>query len=298
MLNITNKTVELNFEDVTEYAEFSAGIKSTNSTAKTDLNKYRETSKWNGCSYEEAQRRIKQGNAELVSELHGKIHVMQAMIEQEQRGVVRDVEGDYFDVGDVLQGEPECWRREEMGEVKPVVPVWVNFGMHCGITKEVICNRGAAVVALVDELQNQGYIVDLHIVHSTDFGNGIKFHMNIKVGTNPVDIDEIAYLLVDVSNLRRIAFTVLERLIYDDEYKAVLTKNKAMPSDWAKSVLGRPCEYILDDLFASGLSGFYFCSSNHDDFDSRYYGTLEKAKDHVLDMVKDFEDNAEQVIVG
>ena len=239
-----------------------------------------------GGSWEDAVTQALTGNPWLVKSFFDGVNVLNAMIEEEELGEIRDVTGEYFDVADYLAGEPEVFRRDEWGYKKQVVPVYANFGMNGGIQKYVIRNRGCGIVALCDELVRSGFIVDLRLVegaedHGMSF-KGYDIYTNIKVRLDPLDLDTAAFIIANPLCLRRLWFAVVEK-----------TTNQKHCGNY-----GQPCEYDLSDIFESGLSGFYFTSSNHSSFNEWNYRNLNATKDHILKMIEEFKQSPEQVILG
>lgn len=266
--------------DFVEFAEGNPYYQKSRSHKNTA-----ETIEFSGGSWEDAVRQAKTGNPELVQELFNGVNIINAMIEEERIGEIRDVAGEYFDVADFLSGEPEVFRREEFGEKKPVVPVYANFAMNSGVSNTIIRNRGCGIIALCDELAKGGFIVDLNMVKSDDYyPRGIIYHTKIKAALDPLDLDTAAFIVANPMCHRRLWFAILERC----------EKEKNCGS------YGRPGEYDLDEIFATGLSGFYFTSSNHSLFkdNRKKYKTLEGTKDHIMNMVERFKEKAEQVILG
>ena len=266
----------MRFDSTLEYAEFSGKCPEDATARKSSAEKNR----WSGGTYKQAQEQVRSGNPELVQRMFEGTEIVNSLIESEKNGEIRDVTGEYFDVSDFLSGEPEVFRRQENDGTKPVVPVWVNFGMLCDIEPETIINRGSAIVALVDELQTNGYIVDLRVVKGTDHFLG-KIYCDIKLRTDPVDLDELAFLIANPLNLRRIWFGCLE--------------SWRQTSMWS---MGSTVEYDLEEWFESGLSGFYFVGSSHRLFKESNYSSIENAKDHIMQMITQVQESAEQVILG
>ena len=244
----------------------------------------RDMVKFSGGTWEDAIKQARTGNPELVQSFFEGVNVLSAMIEQDKVGEIRDVSGEYFDVADFLSGEPEVFRREEYGEHRQVVPVYANFSMSCWVKNSTIRNRGCGIIALCDELCKSGFIVDLRLVEACS-GNGDfegEFYTSIKVGLDPLDLDTAAFVIANPLCLRRLWFAVLEHAT-DQRYCGGY---------------GTPQEYDLSDIFDSGLSGFYFTSSCHKVFNSDNYNTLEATKDHIMAMINEFKESAEQVILG
>lgn len=271
----------LEFDDILDLVEYSeSGPQDGYSRCNAE-----KRVKFSGGTWEDAVKQAKTGNPELVKSFFDGVNVLNAMIEEEKCGEMRDVTGEYFDVAEYLSGEPECFRRDEMGERRQVVPVYANFAMNWRVSNEVIRNRGCGIIALCDELFRSGFIVDLRLVQCArgDWGDfDGKYYTSVKVGLDPLDLDTAAFIVANPLCHRRIFFGMLEHVL-----------NKSECGGY-----GTPDEYDLSDLFDSGLSGFYFVSSNHSRFFSSNYRTLEATKRHVLKMIDEFKESAEQVIVG
>lgn len=237
---------------------------------------------FSGGTWEDAVSQAKTGNPELVTELFNGVNIINAMIEEDRIGEIRDVTGEYFDVADFLSGEPEVFRRDDYGDQRHVVPVYANFAMNCNISNTVIKNRGCGIIALCDELAKSGFIVDLNMCKSDEYDKKV-YYTKIKLSIDPLDLDSAAFIVANPM-CRRLWFSVLERC-----------ENRSNCGGY-----GYPGEYDLDEIFATGLSGFYFTSSNHSLFsrNREKYETIEGTKDHILDMVARFKDKAEQVILG
>lgn len=263
------------FDDIIEFAEY------TDEVPEYNHSKGNSDNEWCGGTFEDAMTQAKTGNPELVEKLFDGVNVIEAMINEDAVGEIRDVTGEYFDVGDYLSGEPEVFRRDEYGNQKPVIPVYANFAMNGGQSTDMIMKRGCAIVALVDELEKSGFIVDLNLVHVVDYCKG-KTYTKIKVRTNPLDLDTVAFIMANPLCLRRLWFAVLEQIA-----------DKPNCNEY-----GYPSEYDLPDLFSSGISGFYFVSSNHYMYSERYWKSLKSAKEHIMDMVDRFKKNPAQVILG
>ena len=276
-MNIVSDSAKtmLYFDDILDYVEYC------NAVPEKNYSKSRTDNKWCGGTFAEAVKQATTGNPDLVKDFFDGVNIIQAMIEEEKNGEIRDVTGEYFDVADYLSGEPEVFRRDEYGERKPVVPVYANFSMRCDISTDVIKNRGIAITALCDELSKSGFIVDLNVVHAVSY-SGKYYYTKIKLQNDPLDIDTLAFCVANPMCLRRLWFALLENVT----------------NDRSCGGYGSPREYDLQEIFDTGLSGFYFTSSGHNVFRSGNYSSLENAKTHVLAMIEKFKDSAEQVILG
>ena len=158
--DIDRNSKHYEFSDIIDFAEYAEAIPDDYHAKNNDDEDFTE---WAGGTWEEALAQARTGNPELVKQLFDGVNVINAMIEEEKVGEIRDVTGEYFDVADYLSGEPEVFRRDEYGERKPVVPVYASFSMNWRTSNDVIRNRGCAIVALCDELARSGFIVDLNL---------------------------------------------------------------------------------------------------------------------------------------
>ena len=157
-----NKTI-WDFDGIGDVVEFS----NSNSVwdESSSSRRIREDSSFVNGTYEDAIEQAKFGNPDLVKVMYDGVEVLNAMIEKDGVAFSRDVTGEFFDVGDFLTGEPECWwRDDELAGRRQVIPVYASISMDCNVTQEQIRNRGCAIVALCDMLQQNGFIVDLKIV--------------------------------------------------------------------------------------------------------------------------------------
>lgn len=126
-----------------------------------------------------------------------------------------EVTGQFFDVGLVLSGEPECWlalAEEECGS--KVVTVGINACISGSINKRTIIERGAAVCALVKLLESQGKSVRVTygMGLSTGHGKGDKLQLEVtlKREGDPLDLDTLAFWLVCPDAFRRLCFRFIE----------------------------------------------------------------------------------------
>lgn len=266
------------FEGVGAYAEFAiAGPSDGYSRVDTE-----DRVKFSGGTWAEAVSQAQIGNPELVQEIAFGTSKISEMLHADSLGWMRDVTGDFFDVADYLSGEPEVFRRQEFVEQKPVIPVYASFSMSCNISNKIIKNRGCAIVALCDELQKAGYIVDLRLVHCVVYA-GKRRVTNIKIANDPFDLDAVAFVLANPLCLRRVYFAFLEN-VEKDSYCG----GYGSPMDINKS----------DMEFDEGQTGFFFGSSQHCSFSWSNFSSLERAKDHISSMLDEMQNNPGMLIYG
>lgn len=238
--------------------------------------------RFSGGTWEEAVSQAQTGNPELVQEIAFGSAKISEMLHADSIGWMRDVTGDFFDVADYLSGELEVFRRQEFVEQKPVIPVYASFSMRCDISNKVIKNRGCAIVALCDDLQKAGYIVDLRLVHCVEYG-GKRHFTNIKIKNDPLDLDAVAFVLANPLCLRRVYFAFLENV-----EKSSFCGEYGCPMDINKS----------DMEFDEGQTGFFFGSSQHCAFNKTNFLSLERSKEHIANMLEEMQDNPGKLIYG
>jgi len=131
--------------------------------------------------------------------------------------ILYDVAGDEPDVTRFLANEPEnmlVFTQEEDLDHKQV-HLLVNCGFSFKISSEVVYNRGAVVVTLINKLEDLGYRVKLdicNIVENKKADKYVRVLTQVKDYTEQMDVDRIAFCLCHPSFLRRIIFSVFESL--------------------------------------------------------------------------------------
>lgn len=129
--------------------------------------------------------------------------------------VLWDVAGSVVDVGRFCGGEPENMMYFEPmptdGKGR-IVKLSVNVTASAGIKAENIFWRGAAIIALVDLLESNGFSVEIEACDGRR-GGGMKleYRVPVKVPGYALDEDRLTFVLASPAFLRRILFAVNER---------------------------------------------------------------------------------------
>jgi hypothetical protein len=120
-----------------------------------------------------------------------------------------------WDIGTVLTGQPECaleWqdthimenRRQGSGKIIKFI---VNNTVSWNVSTEVMARRGAAVGALIDCLEHEDYRVEVESVITTGSGaEYVDIRVPLKRAQDHLQLDQLAFALVNASWLRRIGF--------------------------------------------------------------------------------------------
>lgn len=108
-------------------------------------------------------------------------------------GIFRDVEGFAYDMGSVVNGEPECCLNFGSPEAKQSMNIYIDIG-YCGeVDVDVINNRGYAIVKLINSLISKGYILNIYIVHYISIWGGDEYAQLFKVSTDFLTLSTLAY---------------------------------------------------------------------------------------------------------
>jgi hypothetical protein len=126
------------------------------------------------------------------------------------------VSGQFFDVGLVLSGEPECWLESDQDEKgSKCITISINASVSLCISTQTIIDRGAALCALVKLLETNGksvkvvYGIGMHVDPSYK-GDVIRCEVVLKSEGQPLDIDSLAFWLLCPDAFRRLMFRWLE----------------------------------------------------------------------------------------
>jgi hypothetical protein len=122
-------------------------------------------------------------------------------------------QGEFFDMGAVMSGEPECWMVCDQDPKRQVWKITANIGMSAVIPAASATHRGAAIMALVEALQDQGHIVELEAVDGArNWSERYKkpLHITIPLGITPLDLGTAAFVLAHPSMSRRVVYALTE----------------------------------------------------------------------------------------
>jgi len=169
-------------------------------------------------TWDEAMQKARCGDTEHIREMNAKLDKIESDLQEYGSRWRFDDHGEIFDVGLVLQGEPEHWLQEEPKPSRPTLTVVVNVSAVCTTRAEEIIRRGAAIVAVLNRLADY-YNIELYIGEAVLFRsyNALadnNYPANLlwecKVSTDPIDVASIAFAIANPAFLRRLGFTWLE----------------------------------------------------------------------------------------
>ena len=129
--------------------------------------------------------------------------------------------GLFFDVALVLSGEPEAWleivQTEEESKGSKLVTIGLNCSVSAAVSAEVVRQRGAAVLALVQLLEVSGRSVRVKVgIHAMEGGSSVSPTYSLKAAVvlkewgEALDEDKLAFWLVCEDAFRRCFFRIME----------------------------------------------------------------------------------------
>lgn len=124
--------------------------------------------------------------------------------------LVYDVAGETPDVPRFISGDPLSMvtRRPQARTARPIVRLLVHIGALADVTAAQKINRGAAIVALIDGLEDSGQRVEVTVCAAATHYNKATYAMRatVKRADEPINRDVLAFALVSPAAQRRIDF--------------------------------------------------------------------------------------------
>ena len=125
-------------------------------------------------------------------------------------GIQMDYEGFAYDMGAVVNGEPECCLNTRLPMPTPCIKIMVDLSFSWVYSQELIYNRGIAITNLVETLLVNGYIVDLYAVLFNTQSDMSIMYTN-KIDTQNLSIANIAFMS-SPEYFRKIGFVTIDRI--------------------------------------------------------------------------------------
>ena len=173
-------------------------------------------------SWDDMLRYLREGWEEGVQETDVKIGSIETGVgEAPKTALETGVTGDFFDIGKVLTGEPECWYSVvQEDQPREELTIVVNLGYSCNVKQDAVFMRGAVIAKVIDELRRR-YFVKLLLVNRNEYGAEAKYINNrpfnyleckITVDTqNHYSRSLVAFLVACPAVIRRLHFGMLEK---------------------------------------------------------------------------------------
>lgn len=223
------------FPSLKEFARYADMVPAENFSRTNSENK------WAGGTFADALRQAEYGNSNFASPFVTELTELERIFLTEHEYDVRDITGEYFDVGDFLSGEPEYFFARMLEEQKPIMTIAANIGMNWLQTPALIRRRGCAILALADQLLTRGFQITMKLVESFVF-EGKKIVFSIQIHQSPLELNDAVFVLANPLCLRRLGFAVLERVMHRSNCEGY----------------GCPEDFSVNELFSDDECGFYF----------------------------------------
>lgn len=196
-----------------------------------------------GVSYDESIKRLKLGWAEGVAKAKQLATKLESRLTAEfsfDRDIKFDVTGEWFDIGRVLEGEPDCWGSEidlddQLSNDKrgKVVKVYVNVATSCNYGADKLIQRGVYALAIVDLLERIGKSVELVATCKIEQGSKIwGWELPLKKAGEELSLDRVSQIIGSPSGFRRSWFRIITHKSYPD-----CGHGLGMPTDWTEDEL-------------------------------------------------------------
>lgn len=277
-MNIVEKenAVHYMFDNLAEMAEYA--------DSNTDDNYYSKKDSMHGfcdMTFAEAVEKAKRGDVNMTRMFSNRLKELKSLIMSEREGRIHDVTGEFVDIGAYLAGQPECFVRRQAQPDKPCIRVVANMAFSSDVSQYMINNRGAGIVALVDELQDMGYCVNLTVGRNITYYWLSKKNLQIDVAirNDPIDLSEISFASC-VGFTRRLGFAITELYIGEKD----------------PALHGKPSD--MDIELEEGEKAIVFVSSSNSNFEYSNYWTLEATKRHILNMVDEIAKGEKSFVYG
>lgn len=165
-----------------------------------------------GVDYDEALRLARVGWSAGAKDLSNRLEAHMPPKDKESSWRY-DVAGELPDIGRFLAGDPAHMRRH--GHPKghrPILSIAVNIRLQCSVKASAMANYGAALVAVIDQLEHVGRRVELVATFATTQGNGLRVSTGwtVKKAEDSLDLAAVAFSIAHPAASRRIGFAMYE----------------------------------------------------------------------------------------
>ena len=191
-----------------------------NKNLKTNMNSsHRKGDKsFTGVSnFDEAVAILKDGSEEIMKGLKTNVKLAVDKLNKElntqPEGYVADVQGLFFDVAKVIEGEPEAWYREPWDKVKkPRIKVPIMGAYTANVKTETVIKNASEIIALIKALEDNGFECEMAMIFAVNnpSSNQNSYHeIMIKNYDESFNFKKISAML-HPSFFRRILFREME----------------------------------------------------------------------------------------
>lgn len=206
-----------------DYAEFAQWVLSAPRAQGARESSEKESKDWNGnVSLEGAVALARDGWPAGRELLKGAISGLQRHAAPEKSQARRfSVAGGAVHVPRFVAGVPAhmVGRGRAEWAAAPVVSLLVSCAYSSAATQNAIRNRGAAICDAIDTLETEGFSVELTLCAPNDHDDALKTDCRVplKLSSEALNIDRVAFALAHPAMFRRIMFKHMETVPYWQE---------------------------------------------------------------------------------
>lgn len=169
------------------------------------------TRQWDlGVGYDGALRLARDGWEDGVAAIAAEIATLPNKARPER---IYDYAGDFADAPRAAAGDPFSMVRRGQGHRhRPVMTIAVNTVASGGTRADVLARFGAAMVSVIDRLENKGVRVELYgamVVNLSPVNVGASWL--VKGAGDPLDLSAVAFGIGHPAVMRRLGFACVER---------------------------------------------------------------------------------------
>ena len=214
------KEIRQQFDTVEQWIEFlktdlpeeNKGLRNASEETNASARMFTKTDSLEGAiklaeeGWPEGIERVEKLAVSLSEDLVKMLHVPE---------VTYDVTVDQLDVGRFVNDEPEDFMLFTSAEID-LEPKILHLIFNCcasgGVSTGVLMRKGAAVVSLIDALEQHGKRMIVDCIAYNDVGKGIETLVRVKESDAPVQLANLVFTLAHPSTLRRLMFRCWEHL--------------------------------------------------------------------------------------
>lgn len=166
-----------------------------------------------GCEFDQAMEFARTGWIDGVVDISGRLAMRPPHLTNDPKWRY-DVAGELPDIGRFLAGDPaHMMRHGHPKGHRPVITLATGANGSAGVTASQLRNYGAAMVAIIDQLESTGRRVEAYATFvSSKFGQGrLAPVWRVKAAEDVVDLSALAFSLSHPAAFRRLGFAIYER---------------------------------------------------------------------------------------
>ena len=173
--------------------------------------------KFSSCTFEQALSFARKGwpggarkAKDILAQIIDKIPELRS---DSPTGTYLDVSGSYVDIGEYVNGSPECMVNfQEDKRATRFMHIVVSASYSGYFPIESAINRGVAIAAIIDILESRNIRREVDLIMCAGAPNGDKAFISlpIKQAHHPLNLDTLAFGIAHPAYLRRLIFAVME----------------------------------------------------------------------------------------